>query len=133
MEMNGINCHVFYFGGIDCVAKVEFTWRIPGKTGVESVRPLCNTQKQGIKVKPLYPGLGRPALNQQGLIQSLVLMLDQQEHSIRKWAPKIASDSLLFDLCGFDPDHAPAVNMHLDTWAKHKEFKLSDLLKEAAS
>ena len=60
-------------------------------------------------VKPLYPGLGRPALNQQGIIRSLVLMLDQQEHSITKWALKVGSDPLLFDLCGFDTDYAPAV------------------------
>ncbi|MDW7730782.1 MAG: hypothetical protein SCJ94_12410, partial [Bacillota bacterium] len=46
-------------------------------------------------VKPLYPGLGRPSLNQQGIIRSLVLMLDQQEHSITKWALKVSSDPLL--------------------------------------
>jgi len=65
-------------------------------------------------VKPLYPGLGRPSLNQQGIIRSLVLMLDQQEHSITKWALKVASDPLLFDLCGFDTDYAPAVASYYD-------------------
>jgi len=65
-------------------------------------------------VKPLYPGLGRPALNQQGIIRSLVLMLDQQEHSITKWALKVASDPLLFDICGFDTDYAPAVASYYD-------------------
>jgi hypothetical protein len=65
-------------------------------------------------VKPLYPGLGRPALNQQGIIRSLVLMLDQQEHSITKWALKIGSDPLLFDLCGFDTDYAPALASYYD-------------------
>jgi hypothetical protein len=53
-------------------------------------------------IKPLYPDLGRPAKNQQGIIRSLVLMLDQQEHSITNWAFKVASDQLLFDICGFD-------------------------------
>jgi hypothetical protein len=65
-------------------------------------------------VKPLYPGLGRPAINQQGIIRSLVLMLDQQEHSITKWALKVSSDPLLFDLCGFDTDYAPAVASYYD-------------------
>ena len=65
-------------------------------------------------VKPLYPGLGRPALNQQGIIRSLVLMLDQQEHSITKWALKVSSDPLLFDICGFDTDYAPAVASYYD-------------------
>ncbi len=65
-------------------------------------------------VKPLYSGLGRPALNQQGIIRSLVLMLDQQEHSITKWALKVGSDPLLFDLCGFDTAYAPAVASYYD-------------------
>ncbi|HCJ58899.1 hypothetical protein [Lutispora sp.] len=40
-------------------------------------------------IKPLYPDLGRPAKNQQGIIRSLVLMLDLGEHSITKWASRI--------------------------------------------
>jgi len=64
-------------------------------------------------VKPLYPDLGRPAKNQQGIIRSLVLMLDQQEYSITNWARKVASDSLLFDICGF-VDNASAVASYYD-------------------
>ena len=33
-------------------------------------------------IKPLYSDFGRPAENQQGIIRSLVLMLDSNEHSI---------------------------------------------------
>lgn len=64
-------------------------------------------------VKPLYPDLGRPAKNQQGIIRSLVLMLDQQEYSITNWARKVASDPLLFDMCGFN-DNAPGVASYYD-------------------
>ena len=64
-------------------------------------------------VKPLYPDFGRPAKNQQGIIRSLVLMLDQQEHSITNWARKVASDPLLFDICGFT-DTAPGVASYYD-------------------
>lgn len=39
-------------------------------------------------IKPLYPDFGRPAKNQQGIIRSLVLMLDMQEYSITNWAKK---------------------------------------------
>ena len=53
-------------------------------------------------VKPLYPNFGRPTKNQQGIIRSLVLMLDLQEYSITNWAEKVKSDKLLFDICGFD-------------------------------
>ena len=65
-------------------------------------------------VKPLYPDLGRPAKNQQGIIRSLVLMLDQREYSITTWAIKAATDPLLFDLCGFEADNAPAVASYYD-------------------
>jgi len=64
-------------------------------------------------VKPLYTDLGRPAKNQQGIIRSLVLMLDQQDYSITKWSLKVASDPLLFDLCGFS-DNAPSVASYYD-------------------
>ena len=37
-------------------------------------------------VFPLYSITGRPAKNQPGIIRSLVLMLDQDEHDIPKWA-----------------------------------------------
>lgn len=53
-------------------------------------------------IKPLYSDLGRPAKNQQGIIRSLVLMLDQQAYSITNWAAKVASNPLLSDLCDFD-------------------------------
>ncbi|WP_063556248.1 hypothetical protein [Clostridium ljungdahlii] len=54
-------------------------------------------------IKPLYSDLGRPAKNQQGIIRSPILMLDQQEHSITKWAKKIAFDPLILDIgwCSF--------------------------------
>lgn len=64
-------------------------------------------------IKPLYPDFGRPAKNQQGIIRSLVLMLDMQEYSITNWAKKVASDSLLFDICGFT-GNAPAVASYYD-------------------
>lgn len=32
----------------------------------------------------------------------LILILDQQDYSITKWTQKVASDSLLFDICSFD-------------------------------
>ena len=64
-------------------------------------------------IKPLYPDFGRPAKNQQGIIRSLVLMLDMQEYSITNWAQKVASDPLLFDICGFT-DNAPAVASYYD-------------------
>lgn len=57
-------------------------------------------------VKPLYPDLGRLTKNQH-IIRSFVLMLAQQDYSIAKWAQKVASDSLLFDICSF-LDKAPS-------------------------
>ncbi|MCQ1531841.1 hypothetical protein [Lutispora saccharofermentans] len=64
-------------------------------------------------IKPLYSDLGRPAINQQGIIRSLVLMLDQQDYSITKWAQKVASDPLLFDICGFF-NNAPSAASYYD-------------------
>lgn len=77
-------------------------------------------------IKPLYPDLGRPAKNQQGIIRFLVLMLDDQEHSITKWSKKVACDPLLFDICGFDSPNAPSVASYYDLlvrfWlASHKK------------
>lgn len=40
-------------------------------------------------------------------------MLDQQVYSITNWGSKVASDSLLFDICGFD-DRAPATASYYD-------------------
>lgn len=53
-------------------------------------------------VNPLYSDTDRPAKSQQGIIRSLVLMLDFNEHSITNWAPKVASDRLLCAVCGFE-------------------------------
>lgn len=64
-------------------------------------------------IKPLYSDLGRPAKNQQGIIRSLILMLDQHGHSITKWAKKIASDPLLLDICGFE-DGVPSASSYYD-------------------
>jgi hypothetical protein len=65
-------------------------------------------------IKPLYPNFGRPAINQQGIIRSLTLMLDQHEYSITKWAKKVQQDDLFFDICGFDSNKAPGVGSYYD-------------------
>ena len=65
-------------------------------------------------IKPLYSDIGRPAENQQGIIRSLVLMLDSNEHSITNWAPKVASDRLLCAACGFEFGKAPAFPSYYD-------------------
>ena len=70
-------------------------------------------------VKPLYPDFGRPALNQQGIIRSLVLMLDQQVHSITKWARKVAADPLLASICGFEANNVPAPASYYDMLARY--------------
>ncbi len=78
-------------------------------------------------VKPLYPSSGCPAKNQQGIIRSLVLMLELQVYSITKWAKRVQHDQLLFDICGFDSEKAPAVASYYDLlwrlWlASHKKY-----------
>ncbi|NMB97165.1 MAG: hypothetical protein GYA02_11245 [Clostridiaceae bacterium] len=83
-------------------------------------------------IKPLYPDIGRPAKNQQGIIRSLVLMLDQQEYSITKWSSKLRNDLLLFDICGFDSPNAPSVASYYDLlirlWlASHKKHVMRKL------
>lgn len=65
-------------------------------------------------IKPLYSGTGTPARNQQGIIRSLVLMLDYNEHSITKWAKKVSSDKLLCAACGFEFDKAPSHSSYYD-------------------
>ena len=65
-------------------------------------------------IKPLYSVAGRPAKNQQGIIRSLVLMLDFNEHSITNWAPKVASDRLLCATCGFEFGNAPSFPSYYD-------------------
>lgn len=65
-------------------------------------------------VFPLYSNTGRPAKNQPGIIPSLILMLDQDEHDIPKWAAKVASDHLLCAICGFEFGDAPAFSSYYD-------------------
>jgi len=77
-------------------------------------------------IKPFYADTGRPAGNQQGIIRSLSLMLDFKEHSITKWAPKVASDKLLCAACGFEYGKAPSFPSYYDfikrLWlASHEE------------
>ena len=77
-------------------------------------------------IKPLYPDIGRPSTNQQGIIRSLILMLDFNEHSITNWALKVASDRLLCVMCGFEygkaPVHASYYDLIKRLWlASHKE------------
>lgn len=83
-------------------------------------------------LKPLYPAFGRPAKNQQGIVRSLVLMLDQQDYSITSWACKVASDPILFDACGFD-DNAPAIASYFDfivrLWMADRKTHLKRKLK----
>lgn len=65
-------------------------------------------------IKHLYSDTGRPAKDQQGIIRSLVLMLSSSEHSITKWAPKVASDRLLCAACGFEFSKAPSFSSYYD-------------------
>ena len=65
-------------------------------------------------VKPLYADYDRPTKNQQGIIQSLILMLELREYSITKWALRVRNDLLLFDICGFDSTNAPSVASYYD-------------------
>ena len=56
----------------------------------------------------LYPeNKGCPAKNQDGILRSLILMLDQDRHSITNWALDVASDRFLCALCGFKYGEAP--------------------------
>jgi len=83
-------------------------------------------------IKPLYPDFGRSAKNQQSIIRSLILMLDQQVYSITKWSKRVASDTLIFYICGFE-DRAPIVASYYDLlvrlWMKERKFHLSRKLK----
>jgi hypothetical protein len=77
-------------------------------------------------IKHLYSDAGRPAENQQGIVRSLILMLASDEHSITKWAPKVASDRLLCAACGFEFGNAPSHASYYDfihrIWlASHEE------------
>jgi len=83
-------------------------------------------------IKPLYSDLGRPAKNQQGIIRSLVLMLDRQNYSITNWSEEVASDPLYFDLCGFEGS-APSVASYYDflvrLWQSSQKLHVSGSLK----
>jgi hypothetical protein len=77
-------------------------------------------------IKPLYSNFGRPAENQQEILRSLVLMLDNGQHSITNWAEKVAANRLLCVACGFKFGKAPSVGSYYDLlkrfWlASHKE------------
>lgn len=65
-------------------------------------------------IKPLFSDFGRPAENQQGIIRSLVLMLDSDKHSITEWSIKVASDRLLCIACDFKFGDAPSVGSYYD-------------------
>lgn len=65
-------------------------------------------------IKPLYSDIGRPAENQQGIIRSLVLMLDFKKHSITNWASEVANDKLLCAICGFEFGKAPRYPSYYD-------------------
>jgi hypothetical protein len=64
-------------------------------------------------IKPLYSNTGAPSNEQAGIIRSLVLMLDQNHHSITQWAEIVANDQLLYDICGFI-ERAPSVSSYYD-------------------
>lgn len=117
---------------------------------------LLNLDKVRPVIEKLYSSTGRPAKNQQGIIRSLILMLDQKVDSISEWASIVASDPILRALCGFDSDNAPsvasyydfinrlwlsplnlatmaAINVHLDAWLKHTGFNIIDLLEKKSA
>lgn len=77
-------------------------------------------------IKQLYTDIGWLAVNQQGIIRPLILMLDSNEHSITNWAPKVACDRLFCAACGFEFGKAPSYSSYYDfikrLWlASHKE------------
>lgn len=51
---------------------------------------------------------------QQGIIRSLVLMLELQEYSITNWTNRVKNDTLLFPICGFETQNAPSVASYYD-------------------
>lgn len=65
-------------------------------------------------IRHLYSDTGRPAKNQQGIIRSLVLMLDTGNHSITDWAPMVAADRILCAACGFEFGDAPSYASYYD-------------------
>ena len=75
-------------------------------------------------IKPLYSDTGAPSKEQAGIIRSFVLMLDQKKYSITEWAETVASDPLLYDICGFS-GKAPAASSYYDfinrLWLESKD------------
>jgi hypothetical protein len=65
-------------------------------------------------IKHFYSDTGRPTTNQQGIIRSLVLMLDCNEHSITKWARRVACGRLLCVACGFEFGKPPSFSSYYD-------------------
>jgi hypothetical protein len=65
-------------------------------------------------IKHFYSDTGRPTTNQQGIIRPLVLMLDCNEHSITKWARRVACDRLLCVACGFEFGKSPSFSSYYD-------------------
>ena len=94
---------------------------------------LLNLDSLLSKIKPLYPDFGRPAKNQQGIIRSLVMMLDLKEHSITNWAFRVAGDPILFSACGFDfpkaPSHASYYDFIVRLWLADRKNNLKRKLK----
>jgi hypothetical protein len=90
---------------------------------------LLNLDKLFPIIKPLYSNTGCPAKNQQGIIRSLVLMLDQDEHDITSWAAKVASDKLLGAICGFQFGDVPAFSSYYDLskrlWLASSEVQIT--------
>lgn len=84
-------------------------------------------------IKHLYSDTGRPTGNQQGIIRSLVLMLDSNEHSITKWVPKVASDRLLCAACGFEYEKAFSFSFYYNfikrIWIQSHEQHIKRKLK----
>ncbi len=64
-------------------------------------------------LKLLYSNTGAPSKEQAGIIRSIILMSDQKCHSLTEWAEKVASDRILYDICGFILK-APAVSSYYD-------------------
>ena len=63
---------------------------------------LLNLDKVYDVIESCYPNLGRPAKNQQAIIRSFILMLDQTNNSVTRWAEKVQYDELLSTICGFE-------------------------------
>jgi hypothetical protein len=74
----------------------------------------------------LYADDGRPAVNQQQLMRSLVLMPDLGYHSITVWAGIVAGDPIISAACGFERGKEASFSSYYDIinrfWlASHEE------------